>query len=272
MTSWPLDPEQLRHEVEAMRAAVLGAVFARLGHDRLRGVYFKGSASKPWPDPIDYVPELSDVDLHLWLRDPQDRHQLTAPQAALGFMAEVNAAYAAACPRPLHWPRLQLSLLNDLLEMPRFARSAVTVLHGEPYPGTAPDPEHDRLALIEQDEAARHLGADLFDKVGPHQYAALRGLAWRVTPAAPRLLHALGLPWEEAWGQPRSVLVTHLQHRGHGALADTYRAYYGGAWRAFGSGWRDAAALHGALTLGYEVLRYSGAVARSLAPLEPARP
>ena len=35
----------------------------------IRAIYLKGSAVKAWESPLDYVPEISDVDMHVWFRD-----------------------------------------------------------------------------------------------------------------------------------------------------------------------------------------------------------
>lgn len=247
-----------------MLEAVTRAVSQRLPPAALRGVYFKGSASKPWPDPMDYVPELSDLDLHLWLEDGVDRAPLTALPAALDFAREVGAAYAAACPDPLHWPRLQIKFLNDMLAQPGFQASSATVLHGEPYPGEPPSRAQDRLALLEQGEAALRLGPGAFDKVGPDQFTLLRALAWRVSSCASRLLHLLGGSPDLAWSSPRSVLVQALADLGRGEFAGLYRAYYQRAWDGFESRWRDAAALQGSIELGFEVLQVARDIARSL--------
>lgn len=247
-----------------MLGIVTRAISTRLPPASLRGLYFKGSASKPWQEPSDYVPELSDLDLHLWLRDGVDPAPLTALPAALDFAREVGAAYAAACPDPAHWPRLQIKFLNEMLAQPGFQASHAVNLHGEPYPGEPPSRAQDRRALLEQAGAALTLGPSLFDKVGPHQFTALRALSWRVSPTASRLLHVLGGSPELAWASPRSLLVRALGELGQGEFAGLYRAYYRRAWDGFQSRWQDAAALQESIELGFEVLRLSRDIARSV--------
>src|SRR5687768_9127389 len=64
------DPARVRAEVEGMTDAYVAALLERLPREQIVGLYAKGSAVKPWDAPIDYVPELSDVDLHVLVHDP----------------------------------------------------------------------------------------------------------------------------------------------------------------------------------------------------------
>ena len=63
------DPERLRREVSAMTEAIVEALLDNIPKDEIRAIYLKGSAKKRWDTPIDYVPEASDLDLHLWFHD-----------------------------------------------------------------------------------------------------------------------------------------------------------------------------------------------------------
>ena len=69
MTSdWPVNypsKSALRREVQAAIDSWVEVLLDRLPDGAVRGIYFKGSAQKAWDSPVDYVPELSDVDLHL---------------------------------------------------------------------------------------------------------------------------------------------------------------------------------------------------------------
>ena len=252
--SWPAPPERLRAEIQAMLEALTDALTDVIPTERWRGLYFKGSASKIWHAPCDYVPELSDVDLHLWLHDETDAAQLDSTEAALSFAERTEQGYQARVPRPLHWPRPQVMILNTHLKQPNWARSAVTVLHGEAYPGEVPDPLADAEMLREMTAQALGLGESLIDKPGPYTWVALRAINWRISPAPSRLLSALGAG-EWAWGQPRSVLLGELRSCGLGEVADQFEAYYRLAWLAFGSGWRDGAAMRQTVRAGLEALK-----------------
>ena len=70
------DPNRIRAEVRAMTDAHVEALTVRIPPDEIAGIYLKGSAHKPWDTPLDYVPEISDVDIHLWLRRTEDVERL----------------------------------------------------------------------------------------------------------------------------------------------------------------------------------------------------
>ena len=128
----------------ACGSAVSGCVCSRSAvgadsADEIRGLYLKGSSVKAWESPLDYVPEVSDVDIHVWFRDDNSwrRHLDTVPQA-LKIQAGVEACFKDRIARPIHHPRLQLIVLNALITglegFVHAPRSTVTVLHGEAYP------------------------------------------------------------------------------------------------------------------------------------------
>ena len=52
-----------------MVASIVEALLRQIPSSEVAGIYFKGSAQKRWDSPVDYVPEVSDVDIHVLLRD-----------------------------------------------------------------------------------------------------------------------------------------------------------------------------------------------------------
>ncbi len=237
-----------------MREALVDALSQVIPQERWRGLYFKGSASKVWHSPCDYVPELSDLDVQVWLHDETDAAVLSSTAAALDFAECTEQGYQSRISQPLHWPRPQLLILNERIRQPNWARSAVTVLQGEAYPGAAPVPAVDAQMLREMTAQALSLGESLMDKPGPYTWAALRAVNWRISPAPSRLLSALGAG-EWAWEQPRSVLLNELRSRNLTELADMFENYYRLGWLAFGSGWKDGVTMRAAARTGLAALR-----------------
>jgi hypothetical protein len=86
------DPGEVRADVEAMVGAVAGALVARFG-DAIAGLWFKGSAQKRWDSPLDYVPEISDVDIHVRAARAADM----APIADAEVTVEVCAPTEGGC-------------------------------------------------------------------------------------------------------------------------------------------------------------------------------
>jgi hypothetical protein len=258
------DPTALRREVEAMVAAYVDALRGSVPDAEIAGIYFKGSAQKEWNSPLDYVPELSDVDVHVLLADDEAAEEyLGTPEQALELQAAAEAAYFAKVPEPTHVPRPQLIVLNSVIEEPDFVPTpaeAITVLHGGDYPAGAPL-SHEKLKDID----ARRLAGEAaylarfpmhaVDKPALYLREALRGMVWRVSPAAPRVLYLLGVPFAEAWTANRTRLVALLEEAGERGLAARYSQFYLSGWDYFLSAYGDHGAGRRALLAGIDVLR-----------------
>ena len=225
----------------------------RLPPSEIAGIYLKGSAQKEWESPVDYVPELSDVDLHLLFHDPADiARRLGDTAAALEIHADLEQAYRARVPDPLHLPRPQLVLLNRLLQDPEYCPSppgAVQALYGQPHDEPPKPPEEIRevdrralgaLLLLAQAERLKALPLRALDRPGPYLLPLLRDLNWQMSPTGPRLLALLGVPWEEAWSLNRTRIISRLESLGRGEFTADYAAYYLSGWDYFLSGYTDS--------------------------------
>jgi hypothetical protein len=267
------DP-QYRSEVEAMKTAYLETILEVIPRPALRDVFFKGSAFKPWDSTIDYVPELSDVDIHVWFED-DDGFDKTFPilEAALEFTAKAEARFFAACPKPLHVPRVQLIALNRLLAGEFFVSSPPSVTHSHfrlQYPsGQNTDPEVIRAIDLRLLQKYANPRLDvirperMIDKHGQDLGAALRDLAWRVGPLASRALSVLGSSYEQAWGHNRSNLMLKLEAQGQHDLVSSIRGFYRNAWTYFLSQHRDGPAARSAIRHAANALEIGGRIAQS---------
>jgi hypothetical protein len=214
------DAAVLRREVECTLAAYVDALLERVPPAEVAGIYFKGSAQKRWDSPLDYVPELSDVDVHvLFDGDEAVAKYLGSPEQALELQAAAEAAYFAKVPRPVHVPRPQLLVLNSIISEPDFVQTpaeAITVLYGGDYPAGAPL-ELDKVKTLDakrlsgEAEYIARFPMHAVDKPAKYLREALRGMVWRVSPTAPRALHLLGVPFAEAWTANRTRVVALLK-------------------------------------------------------------
>ena len=263
----PLDAVRLRAEAEAMVDAVAGVLVDLLG-DGFTSLWFKGSAQKRWDSRIDYVPELSDVDIH-FRADAASLARLADLDVALGVHAEIGARFAAACPDPLHLPRPQLVSIDDMERLPHYVPAppgAVRTLYGAPPPKVELDEERVRAAdarsiLAGADPGTLALATvDLVDRPGHHLFHAVRALNWRISPLAPRVLTVLGAGYVTAWSANRSEATERLRDLGQDELAGDVATFYEAAWDATLSGWRDTAAGLAAFTAGIRALRGSAAL------------
>ena len=171
------DRGRLRSEVDGLAACFLEQLLASIPESEIRGFYYKGSSKKVWESPLDYVPEVSDVDMHLWFHDDDAWHRYldTVPQA-MEVLKGVEARFRARVPEPLHEPRPQLIVMNKMLaDIPDFVyspRSTVTVLYGEKYPeGDYSDSDairrYDSENLVRDGAWAGRSGLDVDRQAGP---------------------------------------------------------------------------------------------------------
>lgn len=262
----------LRREVEACVEAWVEVLTGFLPGDTVRGIYLKGSAQKAWDSPIDYVPELSDVDLHLWLQDDADVALLDNMEAALEVREAAEAAYHRRVAAPVHTPRPQLNLLNRLMAEEWYLPSpegVVETVYGDEYPSRAYTPaereaelERDRASLLDHGEFLDALALRVIDNPGEYLLSYLRQLNWRVSPTGPRVLALLGMPVDEVWRLNRTAAIRELAERWEWDLAEAYERYYLAGWKYFLSGYVDSRAAGEALKAGVEVVRRGEAVGR----------
>jgi len=267
------DPGRLRQEVRAMVDAFVEALLGAIPAPEIAGIYFKGSAQKGWDSPVDYVPELSDVDVNLLFRDSSGAERwLGTVESALDVQRRMEEAYRRRIPAPLHIPRPQLVVLNKLREEPNYCPSPkeiVTTLYGEDY---RDEPRHDdrRLREIDRADLLSHLPfletfpLHVVDKPGTYVIAALRNLSWRVSPIGPRMLSILGMPPKKAWSLSRTQIIPLLEDAGEGELAKDYATFYMRGWDYFLSGHRDSAAARDAVAAGVNALKISAARAEKI--------
>jgi hypothetical protein len=255
----PLSPCRVPFGVNALKAAYLKTILKVIPRAALRDVFFKGSAFQVWDDLVDYVPELSDVDIHVWFQD-DDGFDKTFPtlEAALKFSAKAEARFFAACPKPLHVPRVQLIALNRLLNGDRFVASPANVTHshfGLDYPsGRHITPEAIRMvdaaSLLEEAEQVLNVirPERMIDKHSKDFRAILCDLGERIGPLVSRAMSLLGSSFEEAWGgHNRSSLLLKLEAQDQHDLVSGIRGFYEAAWTYFPSQDRDGNAARTAI-------------------------
>ena len=266
------DCDQLRAETRCLAACVRDQLRTLIPVAEIRGIYLTGSTVKPWESPLDYVPEISDVDVHVSFHDDGAwRQYLDTVPRALEVQSGIEACFARRIPQPLHLPRLQLTVMNQLMrERPGFVyapQSTVVVLHGEPYPMddySTPDTirRHNAADLLERAEFVRRLPLLAIDRLGPHARDLLGQLVWRVSPVGPLALHLAGLGTEHAWSLNRTRVIAELRNLDLDTLADSYTDFYLSGWDYFLSGFADTNACRAAILAGTRVLTEGAEIAR----------
>lgn len=263
-----LPADRLRAECEAMTRAILDEIIANLGADEIISAYAHGSSTKAWDSPIDYVPELSDLDIHFYLRNPE----LVSGDVTRAFaiQAGYERRFAEACPKALHLPRPQIMVINEHITganwfgPPPGASISLFGVRSEAIRPTQ-TPEGVRAADIAslRDPATttflQQLPLWAIDRPGRYLWQVLTALVWRVGPTVPRVLTVHGVEYALAWGSNRTRLVAHLEDAGEAELAEAFAGFYLAGWEFFLSGHRDGVPARAAighairvLTIGHE--------------------
>lgn len=230
------DPTRLRHEVMSMAQSYVEVLLELIPHSAVQGIYLKGSANKRWDSPIDYVPDISDVDLHIdFYHDDAWRAHFGTVAQAIEVQRRVESRYISKVKEPVHTPRPQLIVVNKVMaELDDFVPSppsTVNTLYGLEYPAaeySAPEAirRGDSVRLVENSDYLTEFPMHLIDKPGKYTWNALRALILRVSPAGPRVLHISGIETERAWGMNRTEVLSALNEVGYSELARHYAEFY----------------------------------------------
>ena len=233
-----------------MGEAYLEALLERSEPGAVTGVYLKGSALKPWDSAIDYVPELSDVDVHVRFATwPDGARGLASVRGAALLTRSASSAFQRRHPRASHRPRPQLLVVNELERQPRYMpspASTVETLFGDPYPEST---RAAYLQVVPNDRSNFLADADfvrddvpwkLIDRPDRLAWRVVDVLTWRVGPAGPRLLTQLGVDPFDAWSMNRTSVARELETRAGPAVSEAYRDFYLAGWEGFRSGFGTA--------------------------------
>ncbi len=265
------DKKVLRKEITCMLEAFVDVLLEEIPESAIEMIYFKGSAQKNWESPLDYVPEISDVDIHLLFTDDSSTEKyLGSTSKALHILSKVEKRYLLKTEKPLHVPRPQLVILNRLLREKDFIptpKSVVSVLYGKDYP--KPDySDQERIRaidcnrLIAEEEFLSEFPLKIIDKPSKYLWESLRAIVWHVSPLGSRVLSIKGISYEEVWTMNRTKIVAFLQELGEHQLAQDYTQFYSSAWDYFLSGYSDTDAGRKSLLAGVNALSKAVEIAK----------
>ncbi len=211
--------------------------------DNLSYIYAKGSAVKKWDTTIDYVPVISDIDIHYGIQDRIKLFSDPSPRdASLKVSLEYDKRFNKENPSKIHIPRAQVMCINSLLDNVPFVHpleTSVKMLFGE-------FPEHteisqDKIKQIDLENLASLksyldlLPDSYLDKVGLDYWSTLRQLSWRVSPSPTRILTQLLPEPLIIWTWNRSKILKELRKHNLTYIANLYSEYYIGGWELFKS-------------------------------------
>lgn len=260
---WPRNfpkKEALKKDVDIMVSCFKEVLFSHEKKQNVYGIYFKGSASKRWDSIIDYVPGISDIDIHFILKNPKKLRSISLDEAFV-FSSELRKLYKSKNRHPAHVPIVQMNLLNDLMEKDFYSptpKSAIKVIYGKEYP-------EEKIILKKElakskkkirDDAgplAEKFPMKVIDKTNGHA-KYLQDLAWKISPTVPNYLFLKIKDYDKVWSMNRTEIVKSLMDLGEKHLAENYVKFYTEAWNYYLD--KSEESLISSLKAGYNVLKY----------------
>jgi hypothetical protein len=231
---------------------------------RLEYAYAKGSALKHWDSPIDYVPIISDLDIHIRMSDSKSLF----PSNEHGFASSIDTSeryetrFRELRNEPLHLPRVQIVHINPELDNPSFFLPQVPDVHimvGSPNSARVPTSEeirnYDLQQLHQLSDFLEDIPRQAFDRVGLDFWSLLRRMNWRVSPAPIRLLTQSHTNPNDVWNWNRTKIVKELEKRKLVKLSESYQKFYEKGWGFFLSDYKGFSELREIVVHGYRVLR-----------------
>jgi len=228
----------LRKEIQAEIDATIEILFKTFGKKNIKGIYFKGSASKQWDSIIDYIPEFSDIDIHiLFHKDGLMHKKIGKVRDALQFGKVIEAAFLKRVKKPLYLPRLQLLSLNEICKKEFYVPSPASIVHsiyGAGYTSRlVPSKEnisHSLSGIYEHEQFLDNFAHKVMDSSSTSLPKDLRDMFWRISSSGNHILVLSGLSYEEAWARNRTGVVNKLIELGHKKLAEQYMLFYKYCW------------------------------------------
>ena len=267
------DKKVLRKEITCMLESFVEVLLKEIPGSEIEGIYFKGSGQKEWDSPLDYVPEISDIDIHLlFSADSTVEKYFGTTEKAIAIQSKVEKKYFSKTVKPVHVPRPQLVMLNPVLKEKDFVpspKSTISVLYGKDYP----EPDCNVLKrlrridfqhLMNEEEFILKFPLHVVDRPSKYLWQGLRNLVWHISPNGSRVLSIKGSPYEVAWGINRTKIVSLLEELGEHQLVQEYTQFYLSAWDYFLSQYKDTDAGRNAVVAGINALSRAIDIAKSL--------
>jgi len=225
--------------------------------------YTKGSATKQWDSCIDYVPILSDVDIHIKIHDHSKFFDdETSFYEAVSLPELYENKYIEMNPDYLHIPRIQIIVINRIIELVDFVyprEHEIISLIGKPIllenPPIEKIKKHDLQNLLTLKEFLPTLSLSMIDRTGLELWTVIRRMNWKISPAPIRLLSQIHEDPLSLWALNRTKIVEELEKQKFHKIAEIYTEYYNQGWVAFRENFSNSHTLRKLISLGFEVLQ-----------------
>lgn len=230
---------------------------------KVKAAYVKGSTIKVWESPIDYVPFVSDLDIHVHL--PEGASLFHPPDAfhdAMDISEIYELRFIETHPDHLHIPRPQVLPVNRLKlhvnyvpPRPGDVRMLLGDFEAEPLPDIDTIRRIDRENLQQIPEFLESLPLTVIDRLGIEFWSVIRSMTWRVSPSPVRLLSQIHDDPVDLWVWNRTSIEELLQEYGYEDLIHSFQGFYMSAWEVFLSDMRSSQAIRECVKHGYNLLK-----------------
>lgn len=225
--------------------------------------YAKGSAVKRWDSPIDYVPEISDVDIHVHATNDEGIfHPPNDFNDAIQISEKYETRFHEMRQDALHMPRSQIMTINKLEELVQYCPphiSDVHVLFGEPKQEVLPPIDtirkQDVTNLLKLEDYLEPIPRQVFDRAGHDLWYIIRAMTWRVSPSPVRLLSQTHDNPIDLWSWNRTRVEKELRDQNYDQIAGFYKGFYMSGWDLFLSEFKSMSAYRNVVTHGYYLLK-----------------
>ena len=243
--------------------AVWAEILPQFLGSRLECVYAKGSALKQWDSHIDYVPTISDVDIHIGLKDDEPLFGNTSDDfdLAVSLSRQCEEKFLRRRPNHLHVPRMQVIETRFLLQNDKYTPPRpqdIQILYGEPHLQELPSPDIIRAGdlerIFEETEFVDDLPRRILDRTGLDWWAIIRTMCWRVSPSPVRILTQSHPNPIEVWSWNRTTIHKELLKEGYDTIASYYHGFYESGWNLFLSEFKGLREFRAVVNNGYYVL------------------
>ncbi|TXT54237.1 MAG: hypothetical protein BAJATHORv1_80044 [Candidatus Thorarchaeota archaeon] len=252
---------QLRREIDYSIEIWKTILLDEIGED-IEYVYSKGSCIKNWDSPIDYVPFVSDVDIHAYLVTDEKARDV---ESDLGLAFKVSSRYkrefSEAHPDALHLPRIQFLVLNEFSKSHLYCPpkpSQVRTIIGTVPKKRLPLPEDirkvDRTNLQSERKFLETLPMGIIDRVDLELWTMLRRFSFRVSPAPVRVITQSHRDPVEVWNWNRTKISEYLKEHGMQLIAEEYTKFYELGWKLFRANFEGIELYHEIFSTGTRLL------------------
>lgn len=237
--------------------------------DDIEYIFTKGSSIKSWDSELDYVPVLSDVDIHIKVNDKRKKilNSEDSFEQASFFTTNYSKKFNELCKEKnhtsQHLPRVQIVQLDlekkrGYVVPPR--ECDITWIQGK---AALPDEmDHDQVRKMDlfnlQSEAS-------FVKAIPSTYMGLSGLEYypllyrissRISPSPIRLLtQVMNENPHDIWAYNKTTVKKKLLEYKFQEIAEYYEIYYILGWELFESNFTDIKIFQDMIKTGYYFLK-----------------